>query len=76
MQKSVEYSTKCPMPNFYKGDYCAINDFLRTVDWVSYLNEDDINLNYRKLIDLLQSCIECYIPKKNQAKENDMFQST
>ena len=48
--------------NFYKANYCAINDFLRTVNWEEVLNEDSIESNYSVFIDILQQTIQCYTP--------------
>ena len=48
--------------NFYKADYCKINDYLRGIDWHSLLQDEDIESNYNKFINVLQDSIQRFVP--------------
>ena len=48
--------------NFYAADYCQINDFLRNIDWLSLLDQNNIEQNYEQFIGILQKSIELYVP--------------
>jgi hypothetical protein len=50
------------MHNFYKADYCEINNYLREIDWHSLLQDDDIESNYNKFISVLHDSIQRFVP--------------
>ena len=64
-----QVSSQLEKKNFYKGDYCAINNFLRTVDWTRLLTEDDVESNYQNFINVLHDCIDCFVPSSSTRKK-------
>ena len=62
LPKSQENTNNSVKKNFYKADFCAINNFLCSVDWKRLLNDTDIESNYIKFIEVLQDCIDWFVP--------------
>ena len=53
-------------PNFFKGDYDKINQFLKNQPWENILTkETNIDLIYSKFIDILQQSIQKFVPKSS-----------
>ena len=55
-------SNSSPRPNFFKGDYNAINRFLESVNW-NEINEMNVHDAWQFFIDKIDQCIKNYVPR-------------
>lgn len=75
--ESLKKTVKIERKNFYKGDYSAINDYLKSVDWGKELERfDNVNEMVSRFYEILHETITKHIPmSKNRPKSYPVWYS-